>query len=255
MNPLILSGSSLKVYLECPKEWEFAYLWAKHMPPSYKMALGTAAHAAVEHGLKGILEDDARPLASWIEQFDLAWFEETTLSRPKNDKPIESAEAYRRSGHDCVAFYYQEIAPTVIPVLVEEPMAYTINGHTWTGTLDLLDALPDGRLRLRDHKFTGEKPRDAKRYMTPMIGYYLGARRLFGDRLSDEVVVDYIVRGRKITHHQILITIDEGAIMAFATDVEEAATAINAGRFPPLGRTNGTCRWCPYRRTCPDARI
>lgn len=250
MNPLLLSGSSLNVFLECPEEWKYQYLWRREMPPSYKMALGIAAHEAVEIGFRawremGILP----PLHIWTDGFDHAWAVTTVNSQPKNHQPAQSAEAHRQSGLACVRYYATQIAPTIDVVAFEEPIAITINGHVWTGTIDLIDRRPDGRLRLRDHKFT-ERPKP-ERYRWPMVGYYLAARERWD---IAEVALDFIVRGKQPRLEQVLLDIGEADILQFATEIEAAIASIEAGRFPPLGRTSGACRWCPYRSICPDAR-
>lgn len=256
-NPLILSGSSLNVFIECPRQWMYAYIWAKAMPPSYKMALGIAAHEAVDVALKGLLYDKTLPpLPLLIDIFDAHWAEITRDSRPKNNQPAESAEAHRKSGHQALGFYFRQIAPTIDVVAVEEPMAVTINGHTWTGTIDLIDRMPDGRLRLRDHKFTSKTPDNTDRYKWPMIGYYLGATAKYGEIAA--VQVDYVIRGNQNkppTFMPILIEVTKQDILDFATEIEEAVAGINAGRFPPLGRETLACRWCPYRKVCKYAKV
>jgi len=258
MNPLVLSGSSLNTWFECPRQWWYSYILAKQTAPSFKMALGIAAHEAVDYGLKSQMRRDGETpeVGEWLTVFGREWEKATLHSRPKNNQPAESAEAHYRSGLQAVSFYARQVAPTVDVVAVEEPMAVTINDHTWTGTIDLIDRMPDGRLRLRDHKFTSKKPEGTDRYKRPMIGYYLGATALFGEIAA--VQLDYIIRGNRDkppTFMPILIEITQQDILDFASDIEEAVAAIGAGRFPPLGNQTLACRWCPYRKICPDARL
>lgn len=256
MNPLVLSGSSLNTWFECPRQWYYGYIEARAVVPSFKMALGIAAHEAVEVALKGLFYDKVLPpLQLLVDVFDSHWTEITRDTRPKNHQPAESAEAHRRSGHQALGFYYRHVAPTLDIVAIEKPMAVTINGHTWTGTIDLIDRMPGGGLRLRDHKFTSKKPDSTDRYKRPMIGYYLGATALFGK--IEAVQVDYIIRGNRDkapTFMPILMEITQQDILDFATDVEEAVGSISAGRFPPLGAETLACHWCPYRKVCKYAR-
>lgn len=255
MNPLVLSGSSLNVWTECPRRWEYSYLWVKETPPSFKMALGVAAHEAVEWGLGVKAEEGHVPeWLRWADVFSDAWTAATRLSRPKNDRPEESSEAYRMSGVACVKFYAEKIAPTIEPLMLEEPVAFGINGHVWTGTIDLVQEGVHDDLEVWDHKFTSKRPDDSRRYKRPAIGYVLGLRHKTG-RKVDTAVFDYIIRNQKPVRHTVRLVITDQDILDFATEVEEAVTNINAGRFPPIGATTGACRWCPYRRICPDARV
>ena len=70
-DPTILSGSSLNTWNECPKEWEYIYLQRLERVPSLKMAIGTAAHYAVEVAMKFRLEYGTYPdLPYWYGAFD-----------------------------------------------------------------------------------------------------------------------------------------------------------------------------------------
>jgi hypothetical protein len=258
-DPTILSGSSLNTWNECPKAWKYTYLWRLERPPSYKMALGTAAHYAVEVGMsyKKLSTEDA-PLDYWIEAFSKSWREETVDAEPRNDKPEESATAHYDSGIRCVTFYWTEIAPTIIPFAVEMPIRFTINGHTWTGTLDLLEFLgrdeqDKPRLRLRDQKFTSKRPDKPQRYRWPMIGYAIGLRKEL-DVIEEDVQLDYVIRNKKPIHFPVANggPFTDQDILDLAQEIENTMTAINRGSFPPLGRDTGACNWCPFWSICDD---
>jgi hypothetical protein len=255
-NPTILSGSSLNTFNECPKEWEYVYLWRLEKPPSYKMALGTAAHYAVEVAMKWHIENGSYPhLTYWIAAFEESWNTETVNAKPRNDKPEEQAGPHKDSGIRCVTFYAADIAPTIIPFAVEMPIRFTINGHIWTGTADLLEAV-DGdskRIRLRDHKFTSKRPDNPARYRWPMIGYAIGLRQKLGI-IEEDVQLDYIIRNKKPIHFPVAMggPVTDDDILSLAQEVEDVMTTINRGSFPPLGTSNGTCNWCPYWDICPS---
>lgn len=258
-DPPILSGSSLNTFIECPKEWEYAYVWALSRPPSFKMALGTAAHYAVEIGLryKKLTTEDA-PLDYWFDAFRTSWALETTDTKPRNDKPEESKQAHEESGLRCVEFYALTIAPTIDPFGVEMPIQFTINGHIWTGTIDLLEFLGKNdedkpRLRLRDQKFTAKRPDNPARYRWPMIGYAIGLRRQL-DVVEEDVQLDYIIRNKTPIHFPVATggPVTDQDIFDFAQEIENAMAQIGRGSFPPLGRETGACNWCPFWDTCPD---
>jgi len=256
-NPVLLSGSSLNVFIECPKEWEYAYIWALERPPSFKMALGTAAHFAVETAMKYRLEHGAYPGEDvWADAFRTKWETEAADSKPRNDKPEEQAGPHIDSGIRCVEFYRTEIAPTIIPYATEMPVRFTVNGHVWTGTIDLLQRLdPDGplRIKLRDQKFTAKRPDNKARYRWPMIGYAIGLRRELGI-VEEDVVLDYVIRNKKPVHFPVATggPVTDADILDFAQEVENAMATIQRGSFPPLGRETGACNWCPYWDICPD---
>jgi hypothetical protein len=264
-DPTILSGSSLNTWNECPKEWEYMYLWRLEKPPSYKMALGTAAHYAVEVAMKHHMEHGSYPERDmWINAFEASWSIETQDSKPRNDKPEEQAGPHLDSGIRCIDFYRTEIAPTILPYRVEMPIRFTINGWIWTGTADLLEDMrpyypdepePDLRIKLRDHKFSSKRPDNPARYRWPMIGYAIGLRKELGIIESD-VQLDYIIRNKTPIHFPVAWggPVTDQDILDLAQAIEDSMTAINKGMFPPLGNQTGACNWCAFRATCPDAK-
>ena len=258
-DPTVLSGSSLNTWLECPREWEYSYLWRLKMPPSYKMALGTAAHETIENAMNFRMEEGHYPpLPVWVGWFEEEWAAETVDAKPRNEKPEEQAGPHKDSGVACVTFYATEIAPTIVPYRVEMPIRFTINGWVWTGTLDLLEDtsidLDGSHVRLRDHKFTAKRPDNPARYRWPMIGYAIGLRQELGI-VEDDVQLDYIIRNKKPVHFPVALggPVTDQDILDLAQEVENAMTGIQRGSFPPLGNRTGACAWCPYRETCPDS--
>ena len=255
-DPTILSGSSLNTWNECPKAWKYTYLWRLERPPSYKMALGTAAHYAVEMAMKWRLANgEYPPPEAWFDSFEVSWLDEIKNSKPQNDKPEESADSHYESGIRCITFYAAKIAPTIIPFAVEMPISFTINGWVWTGTADLLEAV-DGdpkRIRLRDHKFTSKRPDKPQRYRWPMIGYAIGLRKEL-DVIEEDVQLDYVIRNKTPIHFPVSNggPFTDQDILDLAQEIENTMTAINRGSFPPLGRDTGACNWCQHWSICDD---
>lgn len=257
-NPVLLSGSSLNVWVECPREWEYAYLWALERPPSLKMARGTAGHEAVEVAMRHYLEHgEYPPDEKWEKTYLAKWKTETVNSKPLNDKPEEQPEALRDRGLKGVLFYAHEIAPTIVPYATEMPVRFTINGHVWTGTIDLLQRLSGAeeplRVALRDHKFTAKRPENPRRYRWPMVGYAIGLRREL-DIVEEDVILDHVILNQKPVHFPVSTggAVTDTDIIEFAQEIENAMAAIGRGSFPPLGRETGACNWCPYWDICPD---
>jgi hypothetical protein len=254
VDPVVLSGSSLNTFIECPKQWEYAYVRVLERPPSFKMAVGTAAHFAVEVAMKERIELGLYPpLSVWTDAFMQSWVEETKFSKPKNDKPEESRETNTQSGLNCVDFYRREIAPGITPLAVEMPIQFSINGHIWTGSIDLLEAIDDNpkRVAVRDHKFTGKRPDNPARYRWPMIGYAIGVRRAM-DIVEEKIQLDYVIRNKQPVHFPVAsgpATDDD--ILALAQEVENAMTLINRGTYPATGPQTGACNWCRYWDACP----
>ena len=260
-EPTVLSGSSLNTWNECPREWEYTYLWRLERPPSFKMAIGTAAHYAVEVAMNIRLESgEYPPIDTWLDAYHTSWKTETADTKPKNDTPAESAAEHYRSGVRCVEFYESQIAPTIVPYATEMPVRFTINGHVWTGTIDLLELIgyteqEQPRIRLRDHKFTGKRPDNPLRYKWPMVGYSIGLRREL-HVIEEDVQLDYFIRNKKVIHFPVANggPYTDQDYLDLAQEIENAMSAIARGSFPTLGTETGACNWCPYWDICPAYR-
>lgn len=253
---LILSASSLNTYENCPKWWEYEYVHRRQRIPSFKMALGSAAHVAVEMAMRERIETGSYPeKEAWEEAFIEAWKWESSDSFPRNDSWEESREAYEESGLLAVNAYRTKVAPGIVPVLVEHPIRYTIFGYVWTGQIDLV-AEYRGGCAIRDHKFVGRRPDPAdQRYRVNMIGYAIGYRHELEDTETD-VILDHIIRTKKPYPLPIANggPVSKEDIEWFADKVEVAGREIELGNFPALGPDTGACNWCPFWEICPSYR-
>ena len=138
-EPVVLSGSSLNTYLRCARQWELAYVQRLKRPPSLKMALGTAGHFAAEVDLKQKIETHQDlPLDMVLDAFRDSWDKETIDSPEVPDKK-ETKPLMLDSGIAAMKVWHAEVAPDVDPIMVEEPIQFTINDIPWSGTVDLVD--------------------------------------------------------------------------------------------------------------------
>lgn len=244
-EPVVLSGSSLNTFLECASLWELLYVRGLRRPPSLKMALGIAGHAAAEVDLKQkITSGRDLPRDEVLDAFRDSFVEN---SRDSDEFPArkETRHVYLDSGVAAMLVWHKDVAPTVDPVMVEEPVQYTINGVNYSGTIDLVDR----KKRVRDWKFVGRKPSPTdQKYVLNMTGYAVGYRYKTGE-IESGVVLDHIVRTQTPYHFPVSsdTPVPDQSIQSFAAIVEESYGAIQRGSFPPTGIRSGRCSYCPFR--------
>lgn len=242
--PVVLSGSSLSTFLECPHEWLLRYVWRVPERRTWKLARGSAAHTAVELYMK---RGKITPLAQVLTDYEMELLVEA-VGVPENEKKRETFVDYLVSGRRALEKFHHDVAPHIAPAMVEQAIQFTINGVPYSGSIDLVD---DADI-IHDWKFASRDPEDASRYVFNMIGYAIGFRRLTG-RLEGGMIVDYIVCLKRDPVRHIPITsgpISDDSIRSFADTVERSAESIAAGKFPPLGMRNGTCNYCSVRAHC-----
>lgn len=247
-DPQVLSGSSLNTFLNCPTQWEFAYVKRIKRPPRLKMLLGTAAHTAVENDLLHKMETgEDLPREEVVETFR---DEFTTLSSDSEDD-TDDVGKLTDSGVDTIGVWHDRVAPITDPKMVEQHVQYQLNGTVIDGTIDVVHK--DGRIG--DWKFTGKTPdRRGGQYLLNMVGYGIGYRRLTGE-VETGIQLDFMVRLKKPKHVPVVSgPIPDESIVAYAGIVRDVVETIDAGNFPPNGLRSGACSWCGYQDICPAYR-
>lgn len=247
MEPVVMSGSSLNTFLRCARQWEFAYVYRIKRPPRFRMVLGSSAHLAVEVDLKHKVEtNEDLPKEAVIQTF----VDSFVVNSQEVEDEDEDVGTYLDSGVASMGLWYDEVAPTVAPVLVEQHGQFTLTTDDGSIPYDWTADLIDQELRVRDWKFVSKRPSGGDTYVLNMVGYAVGYRHQTGG-IESGVQLDHIVRTKKPYYYPLGSgPVSDGDIAAFADILAGAYKAIGAGVFPPNGLKSGACSWCGYRDIC-----
>jgi len=245
---VVMSGSSLATFLRCPQQWELAYVHRIRRPPRLRMAVGLAAHSAIEKNLRHKMQvwtdlPKEEVIETFVDEF----------KRDAQDSPDEGKETKgnsQDSGIATLGVWYDQVNPQIQPLAVEQHGQFTLNGIPYDWTADVVTQ----QKRIRDWKFSLKKP-SGDQYIVNMIGYAIGWRHESGE-IESGVDLDYMVRTKQPYHHNIPgSTVPDEAIDAFTRALQSAYKSINAGIYPPTGLSSGVCSWCAYSDgTCPAYR-
>lgn len=244
---LILSASSITTFLRCGVQWEYGYVKQIKAAPTVKQSLGIAAHEAFEENMLGKLVSTIDlPEQAVLDVFSGA-YDRLLL---EVEDPAEDPGQAKDQGVRLIQKQHREIAPGIMPVLVEAPILIEVDGIPYSGSIDLTD----DKGRVRDWKTSARKPTDGGTYQLAMTGYALGYRSLTG-LVETDVQLDFLVRYKVKDPAYYPIPaggpVSDGAVAVFADTVARVYEAINAGRFTPNGLTSGACSWCGYKAMCP----
>ena len=254
--PYILSASAVTTFLRCGQQYYFAYVAGIKSPPSLRAIRGTAVHKAVETDMsQKVSTREDLPVGDMLDAYDTSWTVETV-----NGYAVDKGEdpgVVKDKGYDLVKLYHQQVAPRIQPILVEEPIQFTINGQLYTGQIDLAERITDenswdhGKLVVRDTKTTARTPTEDA-YTLNMTGYALAQRQVSGEVEAD-IVLDYLIALKQPVYKEIRYggPVSDDQIRKFATVVGSVSESIKAGRFAPNGLVGGACSWCGYRDVCP----
>jgi len=254
---LVLSASSVATFMRCGKQWEYAYVQKVKSPPSVRQALGLSAHTAYETDMLARLTDsDGLPASTVVDVFS----DEYDRLVPDLEDPEEDPGSAKDQQVRVIQMYATQIAPTIVPIMVEQSFSFRINDIEFSGTLDLARIRPSTdpekplKVRVSDWKNSARKPVDNGQYAYGITGYAIGYRQLTDD-IEDEVGLDVLVRHKRNKPDHYPITsggpVSDRAIASFADTTTQVHNAIQRGDFMPNGLFNGACSWCGFARICP----
>lgn len=266
-DQLILSPTSLRQFRRCPQQWAFAHIERIPFPSNVKMALGSAAHKAVEVNYLQKVESKVDvPEDVVLDAYSDSFDSETELiEEPEEPVPKAKDDGVRlvklyHSGND----EYPAIAPRTQPIMVEAPVQFrVIDEHTegcprgegcscgvvFNATVDLID----DKDAVRELKTTGRTPSGGQHLMQTAAAA-IGFEVLTGRPASD-MVVDTLVRTKQAKHVEDRWggPVDAHMRRMFVQQVTSAAKMIQSGNFPMLGVEGvvPACGTCAYKSICP----
>ena len=148
----VLSPSQVRCFMDCQMRWWFKYALKHADPPTGKMALGRAVHAALTQNFAQKVEtQEDLPMTGVVALFRDAWAREREQTEFRDDEdPAELGAC----GEALVSKYMDEAAPQIEPAAVEMRVEGEIGGIRVQGWIDLLDV--NGRII--DLKTAARKP-------------------------------------------------------------------------------------------------
>lgn len=236
---MILSASSIGVWLKCPRRWMYQYVWRLKSPQGMPQAIGQAVHSAVEAHYAS--EDAAEALRRSFE---------AEVAQVPISEVVDDPDA-RADAEAAFAAYQREVIPWWHPTMVERKFAFDWDGVRITGIIDGADETTD---TVADTKVTagktinGRKPRfDPARYDFQLALYDLGYESITG-RPAKEVRLDVV--SRRGTYRKFVRNPSVKDALDIVSIVRDAAST---GEYDATGAFSGACRWCPYSEICPSS--
>jgi|GEM_PF-1483067 len=257
-----VSHSRLGLFEKCPRAFYHAYV--KQTPPDgYERAeawTGTLVHRVLEEALRQTLAKKV-PDPVWIlQRFDELWKAETG-PHVLIVKAGMTLDHYHDNGRQWLKNYVDQAWPFVqggVPLHLEEEVSFPLaladgTQVTFRGTLDRVDRLDDGRLRLIDYK-TGNRvpafvePRDAFQ----LALYWRGLMARYPDTSGGVLVWHYLQHqhAKRLDPEPTLLGEAEKWVVRTVTNIRAKLTDPGdaESRFP--AKPGPLCRWCEYGYAC-----
>jgi hypothetical protein len=148
----LLSPSQVRCFMDCQVRWWFKYGLKYPDPPTGKMVLGKAVHAALTQNFAQKLDTyEDLPVPGVVAIFRDSWATEREHTEFRDDEDPSELGA---CGEALVAKYMDELAPLIQPAAVEVRVEGEIAGIKVQGWIDLIDT--DGQII--DIKTAARKP-------------------------------------------------------------------------------------------------
>lgn len=247
-----ISPSQISMFRRCPEQWYQRYVEGRVMPPQIAMIKGSSVHkgAEINHRQKIETREDL-PRDQIVEQA-VADYEARAGDELLLDEGKSRADQVGE-GKDSVAslagLYADEVAPSIMPVMVEERILTPIDGAP--PLLTIIDVADEAGY-VRDLKTAGKSKNQKEADESFQLSCYALAYQERTGQLPAGMSLDVMVE-TKTPKYQRLNTVRGPEIVAPTIAIIYAVLdAIQKGVFLPPAEGSWVCdpRWCGYYGSC-----
>jgi DNA helicase II / ATP-dependent DNA helicase PcrA len=238
-EPLKLSPSALDNYQRCPQQYLFGRLWSLQEGPRGTMTFGRVVHDTIRRTLAELRKGNKLPFEEVQRIFETEW-------KSAGFEDAYQEDEYKKDGVEQLSVFHAAMLES-LPEILEQEKVFELpmeNNVIITGRIDQVNALGRNDVEIVDYK-TGKakKDVDARRNLQLSI-YAIAAREIF-EWNPVRLVFHYL------QNNQIQATTRDAKQLDEAQKIiQEVATDIRAGQFPP--KPGYLCRNCAYKSICPS---
>ena len=250
------SHSQLETYENCPFKYRLQYKERiRSGRKSIEAFMGTTVHATLEKLYRDLrmsrCPDIEELLDYYLDRWDSTYGDGIFVVRREY-----TPEDYRATGLRCVRDYHHRYHPfkggsavwleRKVTIPVRDPEGRQVE---FSGVLDRLDSLEDGRFEIHDYKTSNTLPtqQDLERDRQLSL-YQLAVEEAFPDAREVDLVWHYLVFDRELRLRREWSDLERIAAEA-AVEVRAIETAAD---FPP--RESVLCDWCELQEHCPKRK-
>ena len=239
-----ISATRIKMYLQCPRQYRYAYIERLPTTLTPQLAFGQAIHHTMRrlHSLqleRCVIPDHATSLFIFTE----LWGEALRQADVQFTDKTGSPETFVKLAEDIIAGYLARYGPEPLPLAVEFAFELPWRDHILCGVIDRIDA-DSTSLIVTDFK-TGKAKPTPKELTNDLqfTVYAYAAEQIFA-----------VPVGRMIYHH-----LRSGAEMGTLRGEDDfrhlleavlpsVVSGIESEMFPPSYGFH--CNWCNFRERC-----
>jgi hypothetical protein len=251
-----LSVSQLGTFQRCGEQWRRRYIEEEVIPPGIAARIGTGVHKAAETNYKSKMQTGQdMPLDAVQDCAAEAYakaLQDGVFFAPEEASGAKLAMAEGKDTAVSLAtLFHKQLAPQIIPALVEERITLEIPGVALP-IMAILDLYTEDKA-LRDLKTTGKKWSDDKAHTSPQPTVYREAIREVTGEYPARLVFDVLVSTKTPVLQTIETVRADEDLQVLVRQFQIMTASIQAGIFPPAQADSWICsqKWCGYYFSCP----
>lgn len=255
-----LSASSIKTYLRCPKQFEFAYIKGIKNPPTFKMVFGRSIHKGLE---TNYLYKFKKKKDIAVGAMHAAFVDDLKEQMNKEDLPItkKMIGSATDEGVRIMTEYREKVAPGVQPIRPPElKLLAPVDGanRNLIGYVDLVaDVAGVSKVTIRDTKTTGRMFTQVQADTDIQLTIYAYLLRKIEKLRAGKVQFDVVLRvppkkGKadgQFKLKDVTSVRNDASFARFEDQFKRVDQGIRKGDFYPTDAYQ-TCAWCGYRDKC-----
>jgi DNA helicase II / ATP-dependent DNA helicase PcrA len=241
------SYSQLSTFENCPRQYQYSYLYGIPSPPDPNFSFGSTLHntlqeffKAVEQGKQASLFTEFSPNHS-LERL-LQIYEEKWIPVGYTNKA--HMELRKERGREILKVFHERFSQQIPQVkYLEKAFAVKVGDYTIRGRIDRVDEKPDGSVEIVDYKTGAPRTQKDVDNDLQLALYALATEEAL--KLPVSALSLYFLDSDEIvTTHPAPKVLEKAK-----KTVQEVGDKINASDFDPTP-DKITCKYCPYRKIC-----
>lgn len=246
----VYSHSRIGTYETCPLQYRYRYLDRRtpDIPDTVEAFMGSRVHETLEKLYRDLMYSKLNTVeeltAYYSDIWQKGWTDDIVINRDEY-----TADNYRLTGEKAVRKYYERFEPfETRTVGIEMRLTVTLDsGHKVQGYIDRLDQNEEGIYEVHDYKTGAHLPAQEDIDRDRQLALYsIMVRDRYPDCRDVRLIWHYLAFDRDLETRKT-----EAELENLKQSLQDQIRAIEqAVEFPP--RRSGLCRWCGYRRICPE---
>ena len=243
--PKRLSYSQISSFKDCPRKYEYSYIYKIPGEGSPALSFGISMHNTLKRfydyleisEIPSLFEEKRDDLEMLFSIYDNSFIYSDYLSRKHQQQAYEG-------GKETLKKYYEENGPQFkLPYLSEKSFVIPMGDYVFSGRFDRVDKLDDGSVEVIDYK-TGKVKKQKEVDKDLQLSLYALACRDALNLKPSKLTLYFLSQNEKVESLRSDEQMDKAKseFIGIADQMKESDFAPTPGMF--------VCQYCPYRNIC-----